>query len=483
MFLFFFVSSSFSTVYFEEEFDDDWDQRWVYSRHRPVQGSTIQGVFQLSTGNYYANANIQRGLQTVTDMGYYQITSKLKKPFNTSGKDFVLQFTIRFEGGYDCSGGYVKILGPETKPLKFNSFSPYLLMFGPEVCDKTVHKLNFIIPRNNTQYEPHKYVDVPTDELTHSYTLIIYANKTYDVRIDGESVLSGDINSDFETGGVKWIADPTDSKPLDWDDREEIPDPNDKKPADWDERPTLPDPTARQPPEWREAVQGKWQPPQIKNPDYLGVWKPKMIKNPHYQGEWVPKQIINPEYVDDPNFGVWENITYWGIEVFQSQAGAIFDNFLLTDDVEYSEKKLRENFLVLRDDERIAMKRYLQDKEADDVLHKIQNKDLIDTTTAAFYSSSYSSSSSKSGSDAGETDSAFIFPSSEMSSPPVPSDFEFPLNIENNLYFIKKEKQKLQVSSQKAREDFLKKRIEKREENEESEDFRRFRGETSTTEL
>ena len=482
LFISLFIRYSSSTEWFREDFDDDWDQRWVYSRHRPIQGSTIMGDFQLSTGNYYANANIQRGLQTVTDRAFYQISSKLKKPFYTGGKDFVCQFTIRFEGGYECSGGYVKMLGPETKQLKFNSYSPYLLMFGPELCDKDVRKLNLIIQRNKTQYECHKYVEVPTDELTHSYTFIIYVNKTYEARIDGETVVSGDLNVDFETGGAKYIPDPEDQKPADWDDREEIPDPNDKKPSDWDERPTLPDPTARQPPDWREALQGKWKPPQIKNPDYLGVWKPKMIKNPNYKGEWIPRQILNPEYVEDPEFGVF-NISYWGVEVFQSQPGAIFDNFLLTDDVEYSEKVLRENFLILRDDERVAMKRYLQDKEADDVLHKIQNKDLIDTTTAAFYSSGSSSSTSSSATDVGESDEIFIFPSSELSAPATIADFEFPLNVENNLYFIKKEKMKLEVSSPNARREFLKKRLERREENEQSEDFRRFRGETSTTEL
>jgi calreticulin len=378
----------------------------------------------------------------------------------------------------------MKILGPETKPLKFNSLSPYLLMFGPDVCEKNVHKLNFFITRNETQYDSKKIVDVPHDELTHSYTLIIYQNRTFDVRIDGESVSVGNLEKDFEYTGTEFIPDPEDMKPLDWEDDEEIPDPDDKKPADWDERPTIPDTTAKQPPEWREATMGKWQPPQIKNPDYLGVWKPKMIKNPKYKGEWIPRQISNPDYQMDKDFGVFGTISYWGIEVFQSRAGAIFDNFLLTDDVQYAEKKLRENFLSLIDDEKVAFKRYVEDKKADDELRKITSKPLIETTTAAFYSQDTSSDSdTKTDDEVAEPDSNFIFSSSEMSAPPCADDFEFPLNKANNPYFMKKEKQFLQVISEKARSESAKDRAKAREEREEKEDFKAILGETSATEL
>lgn len=470
MFLFL-VYGSLSTVYFEDELDDDWEQRWVYSKHRPSKGDGIMGQFQLTAGNYYANAEIQRGLQTVSESGYYQITSKFKKPFNTSGKTFVVQYTVKFEDGYECSGAYIKLLGKNEKPLKFNPTTPYQIMFGPDVCEKKQHKLYLFITRNETSYDVHKYIDVPHDELTHSYTLIIFANKTYEVRIDGEPVLHGEnINTDFEIGGPKYIPDPTDLKPEDWDDREEIPDPNDKKPADWDERPTIPDPDARQPSDWRESIKGKWVRPMIKNPDFLGVWKPKMIPNPNYKGDWIPKQILNPEFIDDPNFAVFEDMGFMGLEVFQAKPGTIFDNFLVTDDLSYAEKKLRENFLVLRDDEAAAMKRYRGEKRAEEELHKLRHKSAEEKTDADFYSSSATSSTSSTEDD-GETDRNFIFSTSEL--PPQPSiqDFEFPYNCDNNPYFMKQEVFALNVASKEARDKLRENRDKNRAEKELKEDF------------
>jgi calreticulin len=123
-------------------------------------------------------------------------------------------------------------------------------------------------------------MDAFKDELTHSYTLIIFANRSYEVRLDGTRAIGGYLNTDFELGGSEFIPDPNDLIPDDWDNRKVIPDPNDEKPADWDDRPIIPDPDAVEPPEWRENVHGKWTPPLIQNPDYLGVWKPKMIPNP-----------------------------------------------------------------------------------------------------------------------------------------------------------------------------------------------------------
>ena len=460
-----------ATVFFEDNFDDDdWDRRWIQSRNRPIKGDGKIGSFRLTAGAYYGSQSAQRGLQTVDEAAYYQFSSKLAQPMNTSGRDFVLQYTVRFENGYECSGGYVKLLSSSMQPQKFSGNSQYLLMFGPEVCKPNTHKVMFIVERNDTYHDNKEFVDSFYDELTHAYTLIIFANRTYQIRLDGQFALGGDIDDHFELFGSKLIPDPDDQMPEDWDNRKVIPDPDDVKPDYWDERPLIEDPDATQPPEWREDINGKWKPPLIQNPNYRGIWKPRVIQNPNYQGEWVPRMIENPEYVRDPGFGVFEDIGYIGLEVFQVTPGSIFDNFLITDDVEYAEKKLHENFLQYKSDEFAMYKRVLQDRAAEEELRKLREKESAEITDDDFYtqsSSGYSDSSSSSISE--ESSSIFNFRSDEITDAPDPKDFEFPYNIDNNPYFIKKKSLQIKKSSKKRLRKWQDEREEKKIEEEVSE--------------
>ena len=66
--------------------------------------------------------------------------------------------------------------------------------------------------------------------MTHLYTLIMRPDQTYEVKIDGEKVESGSMESDWDFLPPKKIKDPEAKKPEDWDDKKMIDDPNDKKP-------------------------------------------------------------------------------------------------------------------------------------------------------------------------------------------------------------------------------------------------------------
>lgn len=68
------------------------------------------------------------------------------------------------------------------------------------------------------------------DEFTHLYTLIVKSDNTYEVRIDGEKVESGELEADWDFLPPKKIKDPEAKKPEDWDDKKKIDDPEDKKP-------------------------------------------------------------------------------------------------------------------------------------------------------------------------------------------------------------------------------------------------------------
>ena len=100
-----------------------------------------------------------------------------------------------------------------------------------------------------------KEISAPTDQLTHVFTLIVKADNTYEVLIDGEKKESGKLEEDFDFLPPKMIRDPSVSKPADWVDEPLMDDPEDVKPADYDNTPKeIPDPEAEKPEDWDDEV-------------------------------------------------------------------------------------------------------------------------------------------------------------------------------------------------------------------------------------
>lgn len=157
--------------------------------------------------------------------------------------------------------------------------------------------------------------------------------------IDNEKVESGNLEDDWDFLPAKKIKDPEAKKPEDWDERATIPDPNDTKPADWDKPEHIPDPDATKPDDWDDEMDGEWEPPMIDNPEYKGEWSPKQIDNPAYKGVWKHPEIDNPEYSPDSSLYLREEICTVGLDLWQVKSGTIFDNFLLTDDVEFAKEE------------------------------------------------------------------------------------------------------------------------------------------------
>lgn len=180
-----------------------------------------------------------------------------------------------------------------------------------------------------------KEISAPTDQLTHVFTLIVRADNTYEVLIDGEKKESGRLEDDWDFSVPKMIKDPSVSKPADWVDEPLMDDPSDTKPADWDKTPKdIPDPEADKPEDWSDEDDGEWEAPTIANPEWKGEWKAKRIANPAYKGKWVHPEIANPEYKEDKSIGQYSNIGAVGFELWQVKSGTIFDNILLADSVE-----------------------------------------------------------------------------------------------------------------------------------------------------
>lgn len=208
-------------------------------------------------------------------------------------------------------------------------------MFGPDICGTSTKRVHVIFNYKGQNLLIKKEITAPTDQLTHVFTLIVRADNTYEVLIDGERKEGGRLEDDWDFLAPKTIKDPSVSKPATWIDEPLMDDPTDVKPADFDSTPkTIDDPEAEKPEDWDDEADGEWEAPQIENPSFKGEWKAKRIPNPEYTGKWVHPEIANPEYVEDAAIGQFENIGAVGFELWQVKAGTIFDNIILTDSVE-----------------------------------------------------------------------------------------------------------------------------------------------------
>jgi len=272
-----------------------------------------------------------------------------------------VQYSVKHEQSIDCGGGYLKVLPEGLDQKVFNGDSDYNLMFGPDICGAT-KKVHVIFNYKGKNHLVKKEIPCESDELSHMYTLIVKADNSYEVLVDGSSKASGSLKEDFDMLLPRKIPDPSKSKPGDWDDRAMIPDPEDKKPEGWDDIPEqIADPKATKPADWDDELDGDWEAPMIDNPEYKGEWSPKQIANPAYKGEWVHPEIEIPDFVDDDQLYAFESNAYVGFEVWQVKAGTIFDRILLTDD-EATALGKREEFLSSQKGEK-AMHESIKEKE------------------------------------------------------------------------------------------------------------------------
>uniref|UniRef100_A0A8C1XNF6 Calreticulin n=1 Tax=Cyprinus carpio TaxID=7962 RepID=A0A8C1XNF6_CYPCA len=321
-------------VYFKEQFldGDGWKSRWVESKHK-----SDYGQWKLTSGKFYGDAELDKGLQTSQDARFYALSSRFDS-FSNEGKPLVIQFTVKHEQKIDCGGGYVKIFPADLDQTNMHGESQYYIMFGPDICGYSTKKVHVIFNYKGQNHLIKKDIKCKDDELTHLYTLILRPDQTYEVKIDNEKVESGSLEEDWDFLPSKKIKDPEAKKPEDWDDRAKIDDPEDTKPEDWDKPENIPDPDAKKPDDWDEDMDGEWEPAMIPNPEYKGEWKPKQIDNPNYKGRWIHPEIDNPEYSPDDSIYKFDNIGVLGLDLWQVKTGTIFDNFLITDDVEEAEQ-------------------------------------------------------------------------------------------------------------------------------------------------
>ncbi|CAJ0889355.1 11210_t:CDS:2 [Entrophospora sp. SA101] len=328
--------------------------KWIQSK-----SSDDLGEFVESAGKFYVDELESRGLQTSQDAKKYAISTKLDDLIDNTDKTLVVQFSVKHEQNIDCGGGYIKLLPEDFDPLNFNGDSKYNIMFGPDICGPK-RKIHLIFQYKGENKLINKNLPTPYDQLTHLFTLIVL--------VDNKEEASGNLEDDFDFLPPKEINE-------DWVDDELIIDPNDTKPEDWKDVPqTIPDPDAEKPDDWDDESDGDWEAPHISNPDYQGEWKPKMIKNPLYKGPWKQPKISNPDYKPDPSLHAYKTL-YVGFELWQVKSGTIFDNILITDDVEFASTFANQTFEKFREQE-IEAKEKLDSSETIKVSDDPDEEDL-----------------------------------------------------------------------------------------------------------
>ncbi|XP_025086244.1 LOW QUALITY PROTEIN: calnexin-like [Pomacea canaliculata] len=399
-------------VFFHEPFHskEDFVKRWVLSQAKKDGADESIAKYD---GKWEVEEPKQNPIQG--DLGlvlkskakHHAVATYLERPYEFKGRPLIAQYEVRFQNGLDCGGAYVKLLSRESKfDLKtFQDKTPYTIMFGPDKCG-TESKIHFIFRHKNpkTGEIEEKHAKKPsanvesyfTDKKTHLYKLVVNPDNTFEIYIDDGLVNKGSLLEDVSppVNPPKEIEDSNDKKPADWDDREKIPDPDAVKPDDWDENEPatitdpdavkpedwledepslLPDPEATKPADWDEEMDGEWEapltanpkckevsgcgewtPPTIPNPKYRGKWKAPMIDNPNYKGVWKPRMIENPAYFEDKEPYKMTPIGAIGLELWSMTDEIVFDNFLITDDLEISKAFTADTWDIKSYEERAA---------------------------------------------------------------------------------------------------------------------------------
>lgn len=325
------ASLTSAKVFFEERFSDPavLSTKWKVPK-TPLKNKAGD---EIPLGKWAVEDGV---LKTTEDSHFYEISSKLSEAFTNKKHDLVLQLTVRHPQSIDCGGGYIKLLGKDAVQDTFNGETPYLLMFGPDICGAE-RKVHVILSHNGKHFLIKKNIPAVADKLTHLYTLVIKPDQSYEVYVDLEKVAFGTIAEDWDILPPRRIKDPKAEKPADWVDESEIVDPKDEKPSDWDDEPEfVVDREAKKPAEWDDEMDGEWKPSKKANKKFKGEWKPRKIENPAYKGPWVAPMIDNPDYYTDDSLHMIKDISAVGFDLWQVKAGSFFDNILITDSIDYA---------------------------------------------------------------------------------------------------------------------------------------------------
>jgi Calreticulin family len=183
------ASRAIGKVYFSEEFNEDWVERWVQSSLPDFTS------FALTPGWWSVNPE-DTGIKASAIISQYAVSSKFR-PFSNANKQLVIQYTLKIEQTLECGGGFIKVMPEDFDQKTFGGGSTSLIIFGPDICHNIKRSLLSI--RHKGRYMSiNKNLTILDDHLTHQYTLVLNPNNTFVYLIDNLEILSGSVSDHFE---------------------------------------------------------------------------------------------------------------------------------------------------------------------------------------------------------------------------------------------------------------------------------------------
>ncbi|CAG8803607.1 31997_t:CDS:2, partial [Racocetra persica] len=165
-------------AHFLEQFTSDWSSRWSPSS---------------------ATKETKEGGEVFSYVGKWEVEEP--RVFAGIKNDHGLVM----KNGLECGGAYLKLLTESEKGIQAVEFSdktPYTIMFGPDKCGST-NKVHFIFRHKNPKtgvYEEKHLKSAPSatiSKLSTLYGLVVRPNNTFEIRVNNESVKTGDLLNDF----------------------------------------------------------------------------------------------------------------------------------------------------------------------------------------------------------------------------------------------------------------------------------------------
>lgn len=195
-------------IYFKEDFAEGWETRWRKSNWKAEQ----QGKWVTSKGKWYGDEQLAPGIQTTEANKFYELTSRLEYPISTKAGPLIVQYSVKFEQVIDCGGGYIKLLGEKYAAAQFGGETPFIIMFGPDICGSD-NNIRLVLDYSGKGQQWKKIHAAPNDKLTHIYTFVLYPNAFYAVYLDAQILDNGTVSEDWDMGIPRTIPDPADKKP------------------------------------------------------------------------------------------------------------------------------------------------------------------------------------------------------------------------------------------------------------------------------
>ena len=150
--------------------------------------------FVQSPGWWYPDVT-DTGIITDKNNRQYAISSKFEE-FSPKDKPLVVQYTLRHHQDPECGGSYIKLMPSGFDQTNFDSTTPFVLMFGPDVCEGN-QKLHILLPYKGQHHSLSQQFSFPNDTLTHQLTLVIHPDFNIEYMLDNEPVFTGNLKHEL----------------------------------------------------------------------------------------------------------------------------------------------------------------------------------------------------------------------------------------------------------------------------------------------